>query len=147
MSVLLTVPVLGAVCGMLCEPGAAMRAHRSHAAGVHQAAGDARARGHHHADSSSVNTEAAHHHHAAAPLPPAAEAPRPSAEWNGLCCDQPTLTLATMPVVRHELQIDPAVFDSAVVVLSGSDVRPADLWRHTARPPSLPRHTNPVLRV
>jgi hypothetical protein len=146
MSVLLTVPVLGAVCGMLCEPAAAMRAHRSHAGGVHHAAADAQAHGHHHADSASVNT-AAHDRHAAASLQPAAEAPRPSTEWNGRCCDQPTLTLAAMPVVRHELQIDPAVSDSAFVVLSGSDVRPADLRRDTARTASRPRHTNPVLRV
>lgn len=151
MSVLLAVPALGAVCSMLCEPDAAMRALRSHVAGVQQTAADGQtadeaAGHHHHGDSASVSTTAVHHHQTASPTPPA-EAPRPSAEWNGRCCDQPTPTLAAVPAIRHELQIDSAVFDSAFVILTGSDVRPADLSRDIARAPSLPRQTNPVLRV
>ena len=148
MSVLFTVPVLGAVCSMPCDPGAGILARHSYEPEGHHAAADDQPGGHHHGHPASVNTAAAHtpplH---AAPVTPAAEVPRPSAGWNGRCCDQPTLTLAAMPVVRHELQIDPAVFDSAFVVLSGSDLRPADLSRDTARAQSLPRQTNPVLRV
>ena len=144
MSVVLTVPVLGAVCNMLCEPSAPMRAHREHATGVHQTAADSDG-GHHHAHTASVASTAGHHHH----VSPAtvSDAPRPSAEWKGRCCDQPTLTLAAVPIVRHELQIDPAVYDTVSLVLSGSDVRPADSSRKTSRASSLTRQSNPVLRI
>ena len=151
MSVMFTVPVLGAVCSMLCEPAAGTRAHRSHAAGVHHSAAGRQTSEHHHAhagsvDTPSVDTAAAHHHHAASPAS-VSDPPQPSEEWNGRCCDQPALTLAAIPVVRHELQIDPAVFDTASGVLRGSDVRPADPRRHTSRAPSLPRPSNPILRI
>jgi hypothetical protein len=145
MSILFTVPGLGAVCSMLCEPGAGMRAHRSHAADLHQMPADIQAAPHH-AHSAGDHSAVAQRHHAAPPAT-VANASHPSAEWNGRCCDQPTLTLTAVPFVRQQLQIDSAVFDSAFIVLSGSDARPEDLSRDTARAPSLPRHTNPVLRI
>ena len=150
MSIVLSVPVLGAVCSMLCEPSAEMRAHRAHAAGVHQAAADSQSRGHHHTPSpskaSSDDTTAAQHHHVSTAAA-VSDAPRPSAEWNGRCCDQPTLTLAAVPIVRHELQIDTAVVDAASIVLNGSDVRPPDSWCDASPALSLPSRSNPVLRI
>jgi hypothetical protein len=146
MSVVLTVPVLGAVCGMLCEPSAGVRAPRAQATAAHHRVADGQAGAHHHAHSTSVGRTAAHQHHAVAPAT-VSDAPRSSAEWNGRCCQQPTLTLAAVPVVRHELQIDPAVVDTISLVLSGSEVRSGNPWRDTSRAPSAPRQSNPVLRI
>ena len=145
VSVVLTVPVLGAVCDVLCEPGAALRPHRSHAAD-HQAAAGSHTGGHHHAQTSSADSTAAHHHHASSP-PAASDTPRQTAEWRGRCCDQPTLTLAAILVIRHENQIDPAALDLVSLVSSGRDVRQAHVRRETSRAPSPPRPSNPILRI
>jgi hypothetical protein len=145
MSVVLTVPVLGAVCSMLCEPNAGMRVPRLQAAAAHHKVPDGHAGAHHHAHSASVDRTAADQHHAAPAT--VSDTPRPPAGWNGRCCDQPTLTLAAIPVVRHDLRINPAVFDAVSVVLDGSEVRLADVRRDTSRAPSPPGRSNPVLRI
>ena len=144
MSVVLTVPVLGAVCGTFCESGTEMRAHRSHAVDLHQAAAGSRTSGHHHA--SSVDSTAADHRHASSSAT-VSDAPQASAAWSGRCCDQPTLALSAIPVVRHDLQIDPATVDAVSLVASGNDVRQAAVRRDTSRAPSPPRQSNPILRI
>jgi hypothetical protein len=146
MSVVLTVPVLGAVCGMLCEPSAAIRAHRSHVAAAHRATADAPTGAHHHGHHANSDVTAADQHHPFLPTT-VSDAPQPSAEWSGRCCDRPTLTLAALPVVRHELQVDTAVVSTVSVVLGGTSVRLSDLRRDNARTPASPTQSNPVLRI
>ena len=146
MSVVLTVPVLGAVCDMLCEPGSGTRAHRAHASHVHQAAPASQTGGNQHAHAPIVDSTATHHHHGSLPAT-TSDTPRPSAEWSGRCCDRPTLKLAALPVVRHEQQIDPATLDVVSLVSSGSDFRQADVRRDTSRAPTPPRSFNPILRI
>ena len=146
MSVVLTVPVLGAVCDMLCEPGTGTRAHRAHAGHGHQAASGSQTGGHQHAHAPIVDSTATHHHHGSLPAT-TSDTPRPSAAWSDRCCDQPTLTLAAIPVVRHEQQIDPAALEVVSLVLGDSDIRQASVRRDTSRAPTPPRPSNPILRI
>jgi hypothetical protein len=146
LSVLFTVPVLGAVCTMLCEPVPVTRAHYSHSDEAPQSASGDQHVAHHAHDANTVS-EPAHHHHAPSPsaVPDTRET---SAEWNGHCCDEPALTLAAIPAVRHELQVKPDVFRTmAVDSLSGGTARPADLRRDASRPLSPLGQSNPVLRI
>jgi hypothetical protein len=157
MSVLFTVPVFGAACTMLCEPVPASRAHHSHAGGAHattahaaaaHAAADDQAAAHHaHDANGGTDGASAHHHHAASPST-VSDTPRPSAEWNGHCCDQPTLTLAAIPVVRQELQMNPAVFQTVGIPVAGITVPMTTDLRHAAPLPPAPLgQSNLVLRI